>query len=350
MKNQTLYFILYIVTASIFTSCENEIPYNPQQKGTQLIMNALLDMGETENYVYLNLSGMQNIWHVEEAAVTFYINGQKAETAEAIPLPTYPNDQPIPEILKQKIFRLKSKFNPGDILRLEATAENGKYLVSSEVKVPFPIDPILKVDTCLTLIKNKEGWGKYYQFKISFNDRPNESNYYRLDIRRDVCIYGKTYDMKDTIGIFRETDLLNRDDVILTDGRPTTSDDDDNGGIVINIPNKYNIFTDRRFSNTNCLLKVYTPYITNFSMSGIQSISRVTKDASVRILSITEAEYRYLKVLNCLESGEYNETLMEPVIIPSNVKGGLGFVGVCSEVKVNLRLSDVNWNDIIYTK
>ena len=51
-----LHLIIYIAFAGLFMACENEIPYNPGQQNPQLIMNALLNAGQTENLVYLHLS------------------------------------------------------------------------------------------------------------------------------------------------------------------------------------------------------------------------------------------------------------------------------------------------------
>lgn len=80
-----LYLIIYIGIILFSTSCENEIPYTPAHSEPQLIMNALLDAGETENYVYLNLSGIHGLSHVEEATVNLYVNGQLIEKAEELP-------------------------------------------------------------------------------------------------------------------------------------------------------------------------------------------------------------------------------------------------------------------------
>ena len=51
-----LHLIIYIVAATLLTACENEIPYNAGQRDPMLIMNALLDAGRTENFVYLHLN------------------------------------------------------------------------------------------------------------------------------------------------------------------------------------------------------------------------------------------------------------------------------------------------------
>ena len=49
---------------------------------------------------------------------------------------------------------------------------------------------------------------------------------------------------------------------------------------------------------------------------------------------LTADYYRYLKALNCLDDDDYDTTLMEPVSLPSNVSGGIGFVGVATPREV----------------
>lgn len=336
-----LYLIIYISIACIFTACENEIPYEPKKQKPQLIMNALLNAGEKENFVYLNLSNPQNVMHIEDAALTLYINGEKAETAQIVPLPNSQNqdNSSASELAKQKKFRLTSFFKPGDVLRLEAFAEGGQYHAMAEVTVPQPISPI-QVDTCSAYIREYDSWSQYRQFKITIQDRPNEANYYRLNIQYNIAAMGKDEMNKDTtITILQDMDIINREDRVLTDGHPTTEDDDDNGIFAPYIANKYNIFTDNRFSNTSYTLKVYTDndmYVSGFEIQDIHyAISAI-----IHIYSITQEEYQYLKALNCLESDDYDETIMEPVTLPTNVEGGIGFIGVSSETKAMIELPD----------
>ena len=140
-----LYLIIY-VGINLFASCENEIPYTPPYREPQLIMNALLDAGEHENFVFLSVSGIEGISHVETASLTLYINGQLAETPEELPPlkpigsldVVYDPDAPLnnlPEIAKRKKYRITTTLNPGDNIRLEAIAENGKYHATAEVTV-----------------------------------------------------------------------------------------------------------------------------------------------------------------------------------------------------------------------
>ena len=59
---------------------------------------------------------------------------------------------------------------------------------------------------------------------------------------------------------------------------------------------------------------------------------------TVSIYSLTEEQYRYQKALNTLDDENYEEVLMEPVSIPTNVTGGLGFVGADSRTQFVLHI------------
>lgn len=349
---KSIYVVLYLIIYIVCSSCENEIPFSPKFKEPQLIMNALLDAGETENFVYLSLSGMPNISHVEQAKVLLYINGKLAETPEELP-PLKPlgsldmdPDNPLnflPEIAKRKKYRITTVLSPGDKVHLEADAENGKYHVSADVTIPYPINTI-QVDTCITDVREYGSWHTYRQFKVGLQDRHGEKNHYRLDIRHEITTYGIMYEGRDTTITAREYDVINREDIVLTDGNIQSGDDEDNDLFGTYIENKYNVFTDSRFTNASHTLKVYTKLYDYFSNAYIEKALSIKKAVTIRLLSITEMEYRYLKALNTLESDNYEETLMEPIVIPNNVVGGLGFVGASSETRVTLQLPDIIFN------
>ena len=365
-----LHLIIYIAIIAILTACENEIPYNPGQQEPQLIMNAMLDAGQTENYVYLHLSEGSTIGRISEATLSLYVNNQLAESPRAMtPEEVYSNlkgswDQnsyeSILKNIKFKKFRLTTALHPGDNIRLEAMAENGLYHVSAEVIVPHPVES-LHVDTCLSYLRVYNGQALYRQFKITLHDRPNEKNYYRLEVLNDIsyrCEYREyakdengnliesengydwVYTMKDTLITEHQTEIINREDVILTDGHPTSYDDEENE-MFPTIKNKYNIFTDNRFSNSSATLKVYTNPFDDFFTPDIY-YNRIHRNhtITVRILRLSEAEYRYLRALNALSDDDYDEALMEPVSLPSNVTGGLGFVGIFSGTEYVMKLPE----------
>lgn len=371
-----LHFIIYIAFAGLFMACENEIPYNPGQQNPQLIMNALLNAGQTENLVYLHLSEGNSIGRINEATLSLYVNNKQVESPQAIsPEEYYGNMQnqldkgqyeALLKSMRFKIFRLTARLQPGDNIRLEATAEGGKYHVSSQVTVPRPLQS-LQVDTCTALIRQWGSMRAHRQYRITLEDLPNEKNYYRLEIVNNkdfrCVIYTPNEDengdyikdengdyiytiTKDTVVNYRYTELINREDVILTDGHVTSSDDDENAMFPTNIENKYSIFTDNRFTNSSATLKVYTPlYDDNYDILQSLNYTRcyLKQNITVRVLSLPETYYRYLKALNCMDDEDYDEALMEPISLPSNVEGGLGFVGISSEIQYTIDMPDKKW-------
>lgn len=371
-----LHLIIYIAFAELFMACENEIPYNPGQQNPQLIMNALLNAGQTENLVYLHLSEGNSIGRINEATLSLYVNDKQVESPQAIsPEEYYGNMQnqldkgqyeALLKSMRFKIFRLTARLQPGDNIRLEATAEGGKYHVSSQVTVPRPLQS-LQVDTCTALIRQWGSMRAHRQYRITLEDLPNEKNYYRLEIVNNkdfrCVIYTPNEDengdyikdengdyiytiTKDTVVNYRYTELINREDVILTDGHVTSSDDDENAMFPTNIENKYSIFTDNRFTNSSATLKVYTPlYDDNYDILQSLNYTRcyLKQNITVRVLSLPETYYRYLKALNCMDDEDYDEALMEPISLPSNVEGGLGFVGISSEIQYTIDMPDKKW-------
>ena len=177
MKIQMKLHLLYIVAIVLLASCENEIPYNPDNQQPLLIMNAQLDAGKDVNEVFLHLSKGSSIVRLNEATLTLFINNRIAETPQALtpeeifgPPENYPEDAIfVYDAILYKLFRLNTPLHPGDNIRLEATAENGKYHASAEVTVPQPIES-LHVDTCLAYLREYSGQTLYRQYKITLQD------------------------------------------------------------------------------------------------------------------------------------------------------------------------------------
>lgn len=346
---QAFLLLPILAFALLWTSCEHEIPYKTGNQEPQLVMNALLETDKAENFVYLDISHTHYTTPVTSGVVTLYLNGQLAETAEAVP--RYDNGyihDPQSGSTPSR-YRLTSRLHPGDVVRLEAMAEGGKYYATAEVTVPQPLQEI-QVDTCLRVIKNHGSYNTHRQFNVTLHDPAGQADYYRLSIQYENTLRGTNLEGRDsTACICTEAELINREDVILTDGRPssTDSEDSENGDIFGNyIENKYNVFSDSRFAGNSCTLKVYSPlheYNAGYGFIGSFTLSSTIR---VRLLKLNETGYRYLRILNTLEDTDYDETLMEPVVIPSNVTGGLGMVNVCSATVASIKLPDIVHNSI----
>lgn len=326
----------YMLAALWLAGCENQIPYNPGEQKPLLIMNALLDAGKADNYVYLHLSQGNKIRQVNRSTLSLYVNGQLAEKPQPLE-----DSQPV-----RSTFCLHTAFRPGDRIRLEATAEGEEYRVEAEVTVPQPVKDI-RVDTCTTKIIIRGRMENYRRILVTLRDLPDEKNYYRLEVLNNYRIqaqnpipvpvedeFGIRYVYEDTIFYYTDRELINREDIILTDGHVSYSDKDEENQLFPSIKNKYNVFTDNQFSNSTATLKVYTACKVDYL--GFSAMRPSLLSIVVRLFSLGREEYFYLKGLSTIDDDEYDTTLMGPVGLPSNVKGGLGFVGVSSEVNVTM--------------
>ncbi|WP_456086410.1 DUF4249 domain-containing protein [Parabacteroides sp.] len=321
--------ILFMMASVLFPACENELPYMDKPQVSQLLMNAFLEAGKGENGVSLRLidADEQQADCVSNGSITVYVNGEKTETAQVEKVYDFFNDSNC---------TLRTPFRPGDRIRFEATAEDGRYEAGCEVEIPLPIEEPIHVDTLRTQLRGSYSMMDCIQYKITVRDRPNEKNYYRLIIEEN------TYRIASETGIqygpfSSYPEIINQEDIVLTDGHLTTADDDKFGILDLTVRNLSNVFTDGRFENGSYTLKVYTsiPYISELNRK-----DHFYLDVTVRLLSISQSYYRYLRAMNCLNSEDYNETFMEPVIVPQNISGGLGFVGTSSEQRVTLRMVD----------
>ena len=321
--------ILFMLTSMLFPACENELPYMNKPQAPQLLMNAFLEAGKEENGVSLCMidADEQQTDYVSNGSITVYVNGEKTETAQV---------EKIYGSFNAPNCTLKTPFRPGDHIRFEATADDGQYQAGCEVEIPLPIEETIRVDTLRTQLKGNSSMMDCMQYKITIHDRPNEKNYYRL------IIVENTYRISSEDGIeygpfSSYPEIINQEDIVLTDGHLTTTDDDKFGILDLTVRNLSNVFTDGRFENGSYTLKVYTsiPYISESNRK-----DHFYLDVTVRLLSISQSYYRYLRAMNCLNSEDYNETFMEPVIVPQNVSGGLGFIGASSEQRVTLRMID----------
>lgn len=325
MKKSAYLFLLLLF---VLSACENEIPYRMDTVEPKLIMNALLEADANQNIVYLNLSGSTGVKNITEGSVTLYVNGEEKEVVVAESEAWWDEDY-------RKICILKTRFHPGDVLRLEAFAEHGKYYSWAEVTVPYPVESI-KTDTLFTEMKINNFIQSCLQYKITFDDIPGQHNYYRLQMksgesRGDLPIPPDYLPDR----YYYIDNIINWEDVVLTDGHIMTDDDNNYNIFDLSIQNKYNVFTDRLFEDASYTLKVYVPH--GFFNDNWSEFYRATWTV-ICLMSINEADYRYYRAMNCLESDNYDEMFMEPVIVPNNVEEGYGFVGASSACTDTMRV------------
>ncbi len=311
-----------LLCAILATSCENQIDIDIKPAPTQLIIHAQMNADSTNNRIFLNLSDPVKLKEVTDGVIEIRINGVLSEKPQPI--------LPVENRPAANSYLVTSAFRPGDVVRIDARTADGQHKAWAEVVVPQPAFIEEAIDTMSTRIRYQNNYRDAVRYRIHIKDRPKEKNYYRLIVEQQKTLAYQDNSRPGEILLLKEKDtqMIIREDIVLTDGSPNFDSDQD---FFEKPDNRYGIFDDKRFADTSYIMTVYTLkqslYYSGFNDAWLWS----QVDAYIRVLSISETEFHYLKALNTIDSGALDET-MEPIKFASNVNDGLGVVSISSEV------------------
>lgn len=319
-----------ILLMLLFTqSCENEIPYNGDKNAPKLTMNAFIYIDSLTNRLYLSMTGETAIQPVGSCVVEIHVNDELKETLNATRK----------ETSQLSTVDITTRFQPGDVVRIDARTTDGTHHAWIQETVPHPVQ-IEQVDTIRVEVVPKPNYStnKILRVKVHFKDRVGEKNYYRIMIAQRHQVHGQNSGQPKSYE-FIEYGYWPWDDIALTDGRPATSEELD-ADFFERVTNYYGVFDDNWFRDKEYTLNVriavnnhhYIPSQLGFTPEYLNT------DLIVHLLSITEIEFYYLTTMNMMDSDMFDDYINDPVRIPSNVKGGNGFVGISSESKKITRL------------
>ncbi|MDR2921268.1 MAG: DUF4249 domain-containing protein [Tannerella sp.] len=328
MKTTCLFIILSAVF--VFSACENEIPLKVKNNSPKMILNALFEVERDTNYISLGLTGLDYVDLIDNAKIKIYVNNElKDEINKVSLLNYYYNDL--------KVYKTTLKFSPGDLVRIEAETPDGKYHAWAEDIVPELIG-IENIDT--TTYVEKDIWGEYAHLRIrtTFTDNPGKKNYYRLAITEHKTYHGLSIitEMDSVVVDEYPVELNIREDIVLNDGRPPL---DNSSYPLPETKNQMNIFDDSRL-NGSYTLNVSFRLDSWFSSPWNVEIKQLSRRIKVRLISITEAEFYYLRALNLYVSDNYDDILSQPIRYPSNVHGGIGIFGISFGTSQTIQLPD----------
>ena len=224
------------------------------------------------------------------------------------------------------------------MVRIDALTDDGKYHAWAEVTVPQRPAEIENIDTLTVPMLEYGHIRKYLRYRITLKDRPYETNYYRIVVDKQTTLRKYNYEEEGKGEYIFWTkhsySFIGREDIVLTDGQPSTGQDEDNG-LFDTARNIYGVFDDSRFKNTSYTMTVYnSTHVETASEEGFFH----QMDIIIHLRSITEVEYYYLKALNLVDSDIYDETIDEPIKYPSNVHGGTGMIGISTEVSKKIEI------------
>lgn len=178
--------------------------------------------------------------------------------------------------------------------------------------------------------------GSTVQFTAHIKDGKPERNYYRIRLK---TVSSRSYFFDGCRSPWYEQtveeDIVHRNDPILS-GHVGGSVGDDFYGIGDNTDH-YSIFTDKTFAGTEA--KISFTANNRISTGEYYDDFRAVIDTIVSLLSISQAEFEYLSILNVLYGNEYDSSgMLEPVTLPVNVVNGTGFVSVFMPSTISPRL------------
>jgi len=331
-----------VLVPFLVASCYEEVVIPLEDIGQIGVMNAQFNTLDSVHEVQLSVSRDNRVYALSGAEVKVFLNGTLAATAEEMPDPY--------EIYGGAAwytgYAFQAGFEPGDEIRIEA--HQGNFSLSAEVTVP-PAVALSSVDTSSVVMNYMGETYDYVQAKLTFNDLEGRSWYRVCGRIRDDYVY--LDDGGDPVPELSGTDgseiaLETGFDPVISEGAGKTGGSD--LGAMLLADNAYACFSDDPFDGRECTVRPLfydgNVYLNDWSYGlyvpasmGVepdwdllQSLSRrIRRTAYMQVRSIGFSQYHYLKALQNLETfGTEMSFIVEPTTLPSNVEGGLGFVGV----------------------
>lgn len=341
---------LYPITLILllFCACTHQLDYKNDQESWILILNARLRTDETKHAVWVHLGTLNAVYPTTEAQLACYVNG--VPTGDVIPRDTTNDDSP---------FYFEAVIHPGDEVRLEATFAN--LHASATATAPQPA-VLVAVDT---MSVNEYPYDRYYgmtgtalRCQLLLQDNRDEANWYRLcldyDAEQTDC-FPEYHEADRTFHIHQIPKFMFDKDTVLNDGYPTFEESRSRQSIYSSstyIYNQFCSFRDIDFANVQALTTLYVP---SYQLRAYDHSEELTHDGQIirpirtirrprlkiRFLTLSQEEYTYLEALNRGQAQGYDWFfLTEPLLIPSNVQGGLGLVTVASASDITLEFPD----------
>ena len=349
-----------LMLSFLAAGCYEEILIPTEDKDPVLVMNAQMDNLEETHVVNLSTSLLSKVEPFPGATVKVYVNGtfvaQAVEMVEEDPW-------------NRTKYAFEAEFHPGDEVRIEAV--KGAFNASATAVVP-PTVAVESLDTSSVRMTYMDDTSDYVQLKVRFKDLPGNS-WYGVDHRiNDIWEYldeeGNTspeYTAETSYRGGLETGF----DPVISEGTGKTSGND--LAALLNVENYYNCFVDTPIADQECTLRVLVDHW-NFYLpqdrygflvpewmeddprawSTLLAMPvRIHRTCHFRLRSLDFSQYHYLKALNNLETfGTEVNFLVEPTTLPSNVEGGLGFVGIETVTEIPYARMDREFGptDMIY--
>lgn len=360
-------FILLCITALMNLSCEKDIPLKEKDNKPCIQLSGWLKSDTASNLLILSLASKGDTWKPAESRLTVSVNGgakrelKKVTIAKETPSINDNYENYVQQLYKYgsylynaenkfDIYEMDIELHANDKIHLEASAENGKYHAEADVTMPSQQLESMSAD-----YENTDY--SYLLADIRMKQRPDDICFYKLNITQTILKENFLYQMgkrAETHNEFSyENDVDFDKDVALNDGNMNKKDNDDIG-FFDTIENKEMVFSSQYFKNGQYEMKsirarkpdLYSGIVfiqVNHQEKTEEEVKQMMREQAgntysygyqkftyticTEIFSISKESYTFLKKINALQSSDYDDVMMEPVMPGSNVKGGIGYVG-----------------------
>lgn len=326
-------------------ACEKELTWHRDDIPEQLQVNAQLTVGDTLHIVHLAVSDAQTVRSVKDGSVRCLVNGVPVATGRRVDQDTFPGGyaEPFgsawhPLSMRQESFVFQADFRAGDVVRIEAEAEGGRFKAWSEVTVPAAPRISLK-DTA-----RQEDNESRLRIRLTGRDDGRERNFYRIG---EVRTFRQWIPPGAAVPVAEWQEDAYVDigrDPLLNEGIET--DDLDLFGSYVN---QYRLFTDHLIDGKAFDLSFLAGYFLYGDTPQQDQANLVIQRTTIHVavLAITETEYDFLRAMNLYDSLGGNNVFTEPASFPDNVEGGVGVVSIAHPTRIEIRMPD-RLRDISY--
>lgn len=322
------------VLALALCACTSELDYISNRDSELIVLNASLRTDRTEHVVWLSKSRADGIVKLSDARLHCYINGKLVAEAEEVETSPF-------ESASRYLF--SAQIQPGDEVRLEAS--QGALKASATAVAPRPAT-LAGVDTVSIARSPYYSVGNYdcpaLSCKLRLQDLPDQPNWYRLFVRYEEYETEHPEYLNECSIEFG----FNRDP-ILSEGKLPSLKENALQELLdaLTEVNTYCKFRDTEFADKTAEVEIqirnteFEHFIHAYYEPEVGLPPR-EKNLYFDFITISKEEYDYLVQYEKAHSGADIAILQEPVHIPSNVEGGMGFFTVSSVSSRAIRLGD----------
>lgn len=336
---------LILLFSLLAAGCVNDMSYTPRNTEPLLIMNSLITVDCDEHEVWVGVSKPGCVDTLTgDAAVHCHINDHMGVVA---------TEKPGKQRLRRFVF--SAPLEPGDKLELELLVEKKRSgeTVSKKASASVIVPSVPELGSIDTLSVGDSA-SRQLAFRIKMTDSTPGADYYSLGISctSQIELYREGV-LIGTEQFVRTCPLDTGDDLILSEDGIAAANMD--SMFDFGTPNYYGAFFDSQFDCASVTLRPKVDWwqLKSWYLTGFIPYDScyVRPTLKVELSHIGGRHYHYLKALNSLESGS-GDLALEDIAVPSNVVGGIGFVGISNTVSQKFSLppysNTVSYDDDSY--